>query len=160
MVGGDSGALERARPLLECLGQTIVHQGGPGSGQHTKMANQIAVASTTLAVVEALAYARRAGLDPDLVLESIGSGAAGSWAMSRLFPRAAAADFAPGFALKHFAKDLRIADGEQAVEGLILGGMEHVRELLRRMEELGLGELGTQALILAVERGTPEPEES
>jgi 3-hydroxyisobutyrate dehydrogenase len=150
MVGGEADALARVEPVLRILGTTIIHQGAAGSGQHTKMANQIAVASTTVAVMEALAYARAAGLDPERVQASIGSGAAGSWAMTRLFPKAAAGDFAPGFAVRHFRKDLAIAAREAGQMHLELGGMELAVNLLDRLAAAGGADQGTQALIRVI----------
>lgn len=150
MVGGAADALARVHAVLRVLGSTIVHQGTAGSGQHTKMANQIAVASTTVAVMEALAYARAAGLDPERVLDSIGSGAAGSWAMTRLFPKAAAEDYAPGFAVRHFEKDLAIASREARSMQLELGGLRHAMRLLERLDAVGGADQGTQALIRVI----------
>ena len=109
MVGGDREAFEQARPLFEIMGKNIVYQGVAGSGQHCKMANQIAVASTMMGVCESLRYAEKAGLDPATVLQSIEAGAAGSWTLSNLAPRMIKGDFGPGFYVKHFIKDMDIA---------------------------------------------------
>ncbi|CAG0911750.1 unnamed protein product, partial [Cyprideis torosa] len=109
MVGGREDVYEKVLPLLECMGQNIVYQGPAGSGQHCKMANQIAIASNMLGVCEALAYAEKSGLQPARVLQSIESGAAGSWSLSHLAPRMIGGDFAPGFFVKHFIKDMAIA---------------------------------------------------
>jgi 3-hydroxyisobutyrate dehydrogenase len=109
MVGGDEAAFQRALPVFSLMGKNVLRQGAAGAGQHCKMANQIAVAASMLAWVEALAYAQKAGLDPARVLESISGGAAGSWSMTNLAPRALAGNFAPGFYVKHFIKDMRIA---------------------------------------------------
>jgi 3-hydroxyisobutyrate dehydrogenase len=147
MVGGDPAAFERARPVLEVMGGTVVLQGGPGAGQYTKMCNQIAIAAGMIGVCESMHYARSAGLDPARVMESIEHGAAGSWSLSNLMPRAIVGDFAPGFKVKHMVKDLKIAV-ESAVElGLDLPGLEKAYGLYRRLEEAGAGEDGTQALL-------------
>jgi 3-hydroxyisobutyrate dehydrogenase len=147
MVGGDAEAFARVEPVLAVMGGTVVLQGGPGSGQYTKMCNQIAIAAGMLAVCESMAYARAAGLDPSLVLSSIEHGAAGSWSLSNLMPRALRGDFAPGFKIKHFVKDLRIAVESAREMGLELHGLEQAFELYRRLEEAGVGEDGTHALL-------------
>jgi 3-hydroxyisobutyrate dehydrogenase len=154
MVGGDAGAFERARPLFEELGKTVVHQGPPGSGQHTKLVNQITIASTMIGVMEGLAYARAAGLDPETVLASIGAGAAGSWSLANLLPRVLRGDLAPGFFLRHFVKDLRIALDEADEMGLDLPGLELAHQLYERVMSNGGGDYGTQALWLAYEERT------
>lgn len=146
MVGGDRDAFEAARPLLAAMGRTVVFQGPAGSGQHTKLANQIAIASTIVGVMEALAYARRAGLDPDRVLESIGAGAAASWTMSNLYPRVVAGDLAPGFYVRHFLKDIRIALAEARAMGLDLSGLALAGGLYEVLDAAGKGDLGTQAV--------------
>jgi 3-hydroxyisobutyrate dehydrogenase len=147
MVGGDEEAFARVEPILAVMGGTVVLQGGPGAGQYTKMCNQIAIAAGMLAVCESMAYARAAGLDPSLVLDSIEHGAAGSWSLSNLMPRALRGDFAPGFKIKHFVKDLRIAVESAREMGLDLRGLEQAFELYRRLETEGEGEEGTQALL-------------
>ncbi len=146
MVGGEAEAFARARPLLEKMGRTIVHQGPAGSGQHCKMANQIAIAAGMLGVCEALAYARQAGLDPATVLASISGGAAGSWSLTHLAPRMLAGDFAPGFYVKHFIKDLGIALESARALGLGLPGMELALRLYQRLAAAGHADEGTQAL--------------
>ena len=147
MVGGAPAAFETARPLLETVGKQIVLQGPAGSGQHCKMCNQIAIAGTMIGVCESLVYARQAGLEPVRVLESIASGAAGSWSLSNLAPRMLAGDFAPGFYVKHFIKDLGIAlDAAQAMQ-LDLPGLGLALRLYRELAADGGAELGTQALI-------------
>lgn len=153
MVGGDPDAHERAMPLFEAMGSTIVLQGGPGAGQYTKMCNQIAIAAGMIGVSEAMHYARSAGLDPTRVMDSIESGAAGSWSLSNLMPRAISGDFAPGFKIKHFVKDLRIAVESAEEMGLDLPGLGKAYELYRRLEESGSGEDGTQALLRMYQRG-------
>ena len=147
MVGGEEDAFLRAQPVFEILGKNIVHQGAAGAGQHTKMCNQIANASVMLGVAEALAYAEQAGLDPQRVLESIASGAAGSWAMSNLAPRALEGDYAPGFFVKHFLKDMKIALESAAEMKLSLPGLALAHRLYEALAAEGGGEDGTQALI-------------
>ncbi len=150
MVGGDEPAYTRALPILERLGRTIVRQGGPGAGQHAKMCNQIAIAGTMLGVCEALAYARSADLDPTTLLSSIGAGAAGSWTMDNLVPRMIQADWAPGFYVRHFLKDLGIAIDEAERMGLDLPGLTLARSLYERLRDEvdGGADMGTQALAL------------
>src|SRR5471032_3251984 len=123
MVGGDEAAFTRAKPLFELMGKNIARLGPAGSGQHCKMANQIAVAVAMVAWVEALAYAKKAGLDPAAVLASISGGAAGGWAMTNLAPRALAENYAPGFYVKHILKDIRIALESAAELKLDLPGL-------------------------------------
>lgn len=109
MVGGDKAAFETAGPVFDTMGKTVILQGGPGAGQHTKMANQIAIAGNLSGAVETVTYARAAGLDPRVVLQSIAHGSASSWQLGTMVPRMLDGDFAPGFYAKHFLKDLRIA---------------------------------------------------
>ncbi len=152
MVGGEPADLERARPVLERMGTSIVLQGGPGTGQHTKMCNQIVIASTIVGVTEGLAYARSAGLDPATVLQAIGGGAASGFQLNVLGPRIIAGDFAPGFFIEHFLKDLGIALGEAAQMGLELPGLALARGLYEQMAARGYGRDGTQALIKLYQR--------
>ncbi len=146
MVGGDRAAFEKARPLFEVMGKNIVYQGPAGSGQHCKMANQIAVASTMMGVCEALRYAEKAGLSPATVLDSIEAGAAGSWALSNLAPRMIKGDFAPGFYVKHFIKDMNIALDSCTNIGLQARGLQLVKELYDQLAADGGEDLGTHAL--------------
>jgi 3-hydroxyisobutyrate dehydrogenase len=152
MVGGSEEAFETIRPLLEILGKNIVRQGGPGAGQHTKMCNQIAIASQMIGVAESLLYAQNAGLDPEKVLKSIGSGAASSWSLNNLGPRMLAKDFAPGFYVRHFIKDMEIALEEAERMGLITPGLGLTRLLYDKVVELGGAEMGTQAIYLALDK--------
>ena len=152
MVGGEPADVERARPVLERMGTSIVLQGGPGTGQHTKMCNQIVIASTIVGVTEGLAYARSAGLDPATVLQAIGGGAASGFQLNVLGPRIIAGDFAPGFFIEHFLKDLGIALGEAAQMGLELPGLALARGLYEQMAARGFGRDGTQALIKLYQR--------
>jgi len=131
---------------IEVMGKTIVHQGEPGAGQHTKMVNQILVAGGMIGVCESLMYASRAGLDLETVLKSVSSGAAGSWALSNLGPRIVANDFEPGFFVDHFVKDLGIAVAEADKAGLKLPGLGLARELYLKVQADGDGSCGTQAL--------------
>ncbi len=152
MVGADSEDFDLVRPVLEALGRHVVHQGGPGAGQQTKMVNQIIIATNMIGVCEGLLYASKAGLDPLRVLESVGRGAAGSWSVDNLAPRIVARDFAAGFFVDHFVKDLGIALDEAARMKLALPGLALARELYVALQALGNGRLGTQALTLALER--------
>ena len=151
MVGGEEAAVRNAMPLFEAVGRTIVHHGGPGSGQHAKIINQILVASSMIGACEALMYARSSGLDPDRVLESVSSGAAGSWTISNLAPRMVRRDFEPGFFVEHFVKDLSIAVREARRMALDLPGLELAERLYVALEASGYGRSGTQALLLALE---------
>ncbi len=147
LVGGEESDLERALPLLRELGKNIVFQGRPGSGQKAKLCNQVAIAGTMVGVCEAMAFAEHAGLDPETVLHGISAGAAGSWAMTKLAPRMLAADFAPGFFVKHFIKDLTLAREAAAEIGLELPGLALTLARYHALAECGGGEQGTQALI-------------
>ena len=146
MVGGAEAAFERAKPFLAAMGKNIALQGPAGSGQHCKMANQIACAVGMVSWVEALAYGKRAGLDPAKVLGSISGGAAGSWAMTNLGPRALAGDFAPGFYVKHIRKDIGIAIASARELGLELPGLVCAEKLYDRVASKGWEEFGTQIL--------------
>lgn len=152
MVGGDEADVRVIWPLFEHMGATIVHQGGPGSGQHTKMVNQILIASTMMGCCEGLLYASRAGLDPSTVIKSVGSGAAGSWVINVLGPKIVDRDFEAGFFVEHFVKDLGIALDEAARLGLAVPGLALARQLYEAARSLGHGWLGIQALMLAIER--------
>ncbi len=152
MAGGDKADFDEAMPLFSCMGKNIKHMGGPGMGQHTKAANQIAVAGATAAYTEAIAYARKAGLDPAAMLEAIGAGAAGSWQIANMAPRALRGDFAPGFFVKHFIKDMKIVRDESALRGLDLKMLDAVLGLYEQMSDLGLENDGTQALIKVYEK--------
>jgi 3-hydroxyisobutyrate dehydrogenase len=147
MVGGSDAAFERVQPLFERLGKTIVHEGGPGAGQHTKMMNQIAIASKMIGVCEALLYAYGAGLDLARALETISGGAAGSWALSNLAPRILKGDLEPGFKIDHFLKDLGIALAEARRMNLALPGLALAEQLYVAARAQGYGGKGTHALI-------------
>jgi 3-hydroxyisobutyrate dehydrogenase len=152
MVGGDEATVERARPLLELMGKTIVHQGPAGAGQHTKMVNQTLIATGMIGVCEALLYAFKAGLDPERVLASVGGGAAGSWSLTNYAPRMLKGDFAPGFYVEHFLKDMEIALAEARRMDLALPGLALAHELYLALRAQGGGRNGTQSLILALAR--------
>jgi 3-hydroxyisobutyrate dehydrogenase len=155
MVGGDHEVYLRALPILELMGGKIMHMGPAGAGQHTKMANQIAIASTMMGVSESLAYAEAAGLDRPTLIELIGTGAAGSFLLGFLGPRMVAGDYAPGFFVNHFVKDLGIALGEAERMGIALPGLALAKSLYDRLVAGGFGEEGTQALyrLYAQEKG-------
>lgn len=146
MVGGDEATFEAVYPLFEIMGKNIVFQGAPGSGQHCKMANQIAIASTMMGVCESIRYAEKAGLDPVTVLKSIETGAAGSWSLSNLAPRMIKDDFDPGFYVKHFIKDMNIALESSKEIGLSAEGLALAKSLYDQVANDGGENLGTQAL--------------
>jgi 3-hydroxyisobutyrate dehydrogenase len=150
MIGGETDVVQGLQPCWERMGRTVVHQGGPGAGQHAKMVNQTLIASNMVGVCEALLYAQRAGLDLETVLESVASGAAGSWSLSNLGPRIIANDFAPGFFVEHFVKDMGIALREAERMNLALPGLALARQLYVALGAQGHGRLGTQALALAL----------
>jgi 3-hydroxyisobutyrate dehydrogenase len=146
MVGGDKDAFENMVPVFEAMGKNIILQGGPGAGQHTKMCNQIAIASNMIGVSEAMLYAKKAGLDPERVLESIGAGAAGSWSLSNLAPRMIKGDFEPGFYVKHMVKDMKIALAEAEKMGLWTPGLELSKSLYDEIVREHKEDKGTQVL--------------
>ena len=146
MVGGEATAFEKALPILQRMGTNIVHMGAAGAGQHTKMSNQIVIASTIMGVCEGLAYAKGAGLDAEALLRCIGGGAAGGFQLNVMGARIAKGDFAPGFFIEHFLKDLGIALAEAEHMGLDLPGATLARRLYNDMAAKGLSRLGTQAL--------------
>ena len=146
MGGGDEAAFARAKPLFEVMGKIIALLGGPGAGQHCKMANQITIASGMMAWCEGLRYAQLAGLDPARVAETIGGGAAASWSLSNLAPRALAGNFAPGFFVKHFLKDMGIALESAAEMKLDLPGLTQSKKLYDEVAARGWEDCGTQAL--------------
>lgn len=150
MVGGERDAFDRARPIFEQMGKTIELQGGPGAGQHTKMVNQILIATNMIGVAEGLLYAEKAGLDVVHVIGSVGGGAAGSWSVNNLGPRMAKGDFAPGFYVEHFIKDMGIALAEAERMHLALPGLALAKQLYEALRAHGHGRSGTQALLLAL----------
>ncbi len=146
MAGGDKEAFDEVLPLLKKLGTNIVYQGISGSGQHAKMSNQIVIASTMIGVTEAIIYAEKAGLDPDKVLKSISTGAAGSWSLSNLVPRMLQGDFKPGFYIKHFIKDMNIALEEAGKMEMDAPGLALAESIYSDLAEKGEENSGTQAI--------------
>lgn len=152
MVGGDEAARRTVEPCWRAVAKTVVACGGPGAGQQTKLTNQIAIASGMIATCEALLYASQVGLDVDATLQAIAGGAAGSWSLSNLGPRILAGDFAPGFLVAHFVKDMRLALDECRRMSLRLPGLTLAEALYAGLAEQGHERLGTQALVLALAR--------
>ncbi|RDW15048.1 NAD(P)-dependent oxidoreductase [Oceanobacillus chungangensis] len=152
MVGGDQKAFDELLPIFTVIGENIILQGGPGAGQHTKLANQITIASNMVGVCEAIIYAKKAGLNPGRVLDSISTGAAASFSLSNLGPRMLKRDFAPGFYVKHFIKDMTIALESAKEMGLATPGLSLSLELYKELAEKGENDSGTQALIKLLER--------
>ncbi|QOV88453.1 NAD(P)-dependent oxidoreductase [Humisphaera borealis] len=150
MVGGDAAAFATAEPLLRHMGKTITHCGGIGTGQLTKLVNQILVSVTNLAVCEALTFAKKAGLDLPKTIQAVGGGAAGSWQLTNLGPRMITGDFAPGFMIKLQQKDLRLVAEATKELGLDLQALQRVTELFDRAGAEGRGNEGTQALFAMV----------
>ncbi len=150
MLGGDAENIDALRPCWQAMGKTFVRQGGPGAGQHAKLVNQILIAGNMIGVCEALLYAYKAGLDLNAVMQSVQSGAAGSWSLTNLGARIIANDFAPGFFVEHFVKDLGIALGEARRMNLCLPGLALANQLYVSLLAHGHGRLGTQALQLAL----------
>ena len=150
MIGGEKSVVEALQPLFAAMGKTIVHQGGPGAGQHTKMANQILIATNMIGVCESLLYGYKAGLDLPTMLQSVGPGAAGSWSLNNLGPRIMANNFDPGFFVEHFIKDMGIALSEARRMGLCLPGLALGEQLYLSVKAKGWGRNGTHALMLAL----------
>lgn len=153
MVGGDSSSFDKVMPFFQVMGKTVVLQGGPGAGQHTKMANQIAIAGSLCGAVEAVIYAESAGLDPKRVLDSIGGGSAQSWQLLNMVPRMLDGNFDPGFYSKHFLKDLRIALNSAKNMEVKLPLLEMAENLFVLMSDKGFAEKGTHALYLLYKNG-------
>lgn len=164
MIGGERDAVDAVRPLFEIMGKTIIYQGGPGAGQHTKMVNQVLIATNMIGVCEALLYGYKAGLDLPTVLQSVGPGAAGSWSLNNLGPRIIDGNFAPGFYVEHFIKDMGIALEEARRRRLTLPGLALAHRLYEKVRALGHGRSGTHALMLALEdlsrTDRPDPQTS
>ena len=150
MIGGPADACASLQPCWEAMGRTIVHQGEAGMGQHAKMVNQTLIASGMIGVCEALLYGYRAGLNLQQVLESVASGAAGSWSLSKLGPRILANDFEPGFFVEHFIKDMGIALEEARRMNLSMPGLALANQLYIALAAQGHGRSGTQALQLTL----------
>lgn len=152
MIGGEDDDVARVMPLFEIMGKTMVHCGAPGAGQHTKMVNQILIATGMIGVSEALLYAQQAGLDMDKTMAAVSGGAAGSWSLSNYGPRMLAGDFAPGFFVDHFVKDMGIALDESKAMQLSAPGLALAHQLYVALQAQGGGRNGTQALLLALAR--------
>ena len=147
LAGGDKEDFDTCLPVFEAMGKAINYEGKSGNGQHTKMCNQIAIAGALAGACEAMVYAKNAGLDVDVMLKSISTGAAGSAQMNNVASKAAKDDYAPGFFLKHFIKDMGIADEEASERGTRLDVLEDVLGICKKLENEGMGDLGTQVLI-------------
>jgi 3-hydroxyisobutyrate dehydrogenase len=152
MVGGDTEVVDAVRPLFDCMGKTVMHQGPAGSGQHTKMVNQVLIAGNMIGLCEALLYGYKAGLNLEEVMKSVSTGAAGSWSLQNLGPRIMKRDFEPGFFVEHFIKDMGIALAEARAMNLSLPGLALVQQLYQSLMAHGYGRKGTQALMLALEQ--------
>ncbi len=151
MVGGKKTAVEEIMPLLQLMGGNIIYQGPAGSGQHTKMCNQVTIAGTMIGVCESLVYGAKAGLNLETMLKSITKGAAGCWTLDKLAPRIVKNDMEPGFYVEHFIKDMGIALEEAERMGLSLPGLALAKQLYLSVKALGMGKKGTQALVKAIE---------
>jgi 3-hydroxyisobutyrate dehydrogenase len=151
MIGGDKDVVAAVTPIFEAMGKTIVHQGGPGAGQHTKMVNQVLIAANMIALCEALLYGYKAGLDLETVFKSVSVGAAGSKALEVLGPRILARNFEPGFYVEHFIKDMGIALAEAERMNIALPGLALAKQLYEAVRAQGFGRKGTHALMLALE---------
>jgi len=152
MVGGDRGIFDRVLPLFKLMGKNITYMGKAGNGQHTKMANQIHIATTMIGAVESLLYGYKAGLDLNEMIRAIGSGAAGSWTINNLGPRIIKRDFDPGFFIDHFVKDMGIALEEAKRMKLSLPGLAMANQFYVAAQAMGHGKNGTQALAKVLEK--------
>lgn len=152
MAGGDRKTFERVEPLFKIMGENIAYMGGPGKGQHTKMSNQILIANTMVGVVESLLYAHKAGMNPEEIIAVIGKGAASSWLINNLGIQIAKENFDPGFFIRHFVKDMRIALDEARRMRLTLPGLALAEQFYTSAMSLGYENLGTQALYKVFEK--------
>jgi 3-hydroxyisobutyrate dehydrogenase len=150
MIGGEKPVVDALQPLFEIMGKTIIHQGGPGAGQHTKLTNQILIATGIIGVCEALLYAYKAGLDLNTVLLSVGPGAAGSWSLANYGPRMINNQFDPGFAVEHFIKDMGLALAESKRMGISMPGLALANQLYISFQARGGGRKGVHGLMLAL----------
>jgi 3-hydroxyisobutyrate dehydrogenase len=150
MIGGEKDVVTALAPCFEAMGKTIIHQGGAGAGQHTKLTNQILIATNMIGVCEALLYAYKAGLDLNTVMQSVSLGAAGSWSLSNLGPRMINNNFDPGFFVEHFIKDMGLALAESKRMGLSMPGLALANQLYLALQAQGHGRAGTHALMLAL----------
>ncbi|MBT7650427.1 MAG: NAD(P)-dependent oxidoreductase [Opitutae bacterium] len=147
MCGGNQQAYDKTLPLFQIMGKTINYFGESGSGQRTKMSNQILIASTMIGTVESLLYAEKANLDLNQVIEMIGQGAAGCWSLNHLGPRMLNQDWEPGFYVKHFVKDMGIALNDAKKMGIRLQGLELAHQFYKKVSQSGYEEKGTQVLL-------------
>lgn len=147
MVGGEEDAFNRAKPIFDLMGKNVVYHGKAGSGQHTKLSNQIAIAGSMIGMCESLFYAKKVGLDLERMLATIQKGAAGSWSLNSLAPRILKHDFNPGFMIEHFVKDMELIMSECKSRDLKLQGLELVHKMYRELINKGYGKNGTQTLI-------------
>ena len=152
MIGGKKEVVDSALPIFQVMGKNMVYQGKAGAGQHTKMCNQVTIAGTMIGVCEGLIYGVKAGLDLNTMLESISKGAAACWTLDVLAPKVVKGDFAPGFSVDNFVKDLTIALEEAEAMQLSLPGLALVKQLYLSIQALGKGSSGTQVLYLALKR--------
>jgi 3-hydroxyisobutyrate dehydrogenase len=152
MIGGKKEVVDAVLPVLQVLGKNMVYQGKAGAGQHTKMCNQITIAGTMIGVCEGLIYGVKAGLDLNTMLGSIGKGAAACWTLDVLAPKIVNSDFAPGFSVDNFVKDLTIALEEAEAMKLSLPGLALVKQLYLSIQAMGKGSSGTQVLYLALKK--------
>lgn len=150
MIGGEKPVVDSLQPCWEAMGKTIVYQGGAGAGQHTKMVNQILIATGMIGVCEALLYGYKAGLNLETVMQSVSSGAAGSWSLSNYGPRMMAGNFDPGFFVEHFIKDMGIALEESKRMNLSMPGLALGHQLYVALKSQGHGRDGTHSLMLAL----------
>ncbi|MCY1691649.1 NAD(P)-dependent oxidoreductase [Exiguobacterium sp. SL14] len=148
LVGGEDDAFTKAKPLFEAMGKSISLFGGPGKGQSAKLANQIAIVSSMIGTAEMLLFVTRSGIDPTQFIETIKSGSAGSWSLENLIPRVIAENYSPGFFVKHFIKDMRLALERGAEMGIATPGLALVKDLYEELAEMGHADSGTQALYL------------
>jgi 3-hydroxyisobutyrate dehydrogenase len=151
MIGGEKDVVAAVQPVFECMGKTIIYQGAPGAGQHTKMVNQILISSNMVALCEGLLYGYKAGLDLETVFKSVSVGAAGSKALEVLGPRMMARNFEPGFYVEHFIKDMGIALAEAEKMNICLPGLALAKQLYEAVRAQGMGRKGTHALLVALE---------
>ena len=152
MVGGDRDAFDKMHDVFAAMGTNIRYQGGAGCGQHTKMANQIAISGCVAAVCEAIAYAKRCDLDPQDMFDAISTGAAGSWQLTNNGQKIINGDYAPGFYVKHFIKDMNIALDEAQARDLDLTVLHMVRDKYDELAAQGGADEGTQALIKVIDK--------
>jgi 3-hydroxyisobutyrate dehydrogenase len=152
MVGGPTSAFDECLPILQALGKKVVQMGETGAGQLTKLSNQILIAGNMAGLCECLLFAKKVGLDLDKLIDSLSAGAASSWALVNLGPKVAGRDFAPGFKVKLLQKDLNYVISTADDTGTAVPATMLVHQLYKHLEEKGLGDAGTQALIVALEQ--------